>query len=345
MAIPGEELKNRIKARAIDLGFSLCGITRPDPLDGFAVYEQWLDSGFNAGMTYLDSSYHRYSRQNPRRLMPEVKSIICLGFPYQFHQVEKINDFNNFLIAGYVSKEDYHLVLPVLMQMLVNDISSWLGKQILSRVFTDSAPILEKELAQKAGLGWIGKNSCLISPTIGSGFLLSEIFLDLDLEPDLPFEKDQCGSCTRCLEACPTHCFQENRTIDSTKCISFHTIENKGEIPEEIAGAMSNWLFGCDICQMACPWNRKILIGNDDNAWSISQVIELLKMDSREFSSRYKRSALFRAKHIGLIRNSLIALSRVERPATNEILSDFLARTNEALLTHTAKRALRLLKK
>ena len=277
--------------------------------------------------------------------MPEVNSIVCLGFPYALHQEDKINDVDDFLIAGYVSGEDYHIVLPALMQALVNDISSWLGKSIRYRMFTDNAPILERELAQKAGLGWIGKNSCLLSTTIGSSFLLSEIFIDLDLEPDLPFEKDLCGSCHRCLDACPTKCIEENRTIDSNKCISYHTIENKGEIPEEIANVMGNWLFGCDICQMVCPWNHKTMTGNNENAWSVSQVYELVKMKSTEFAERYKNSALFRTKHTGLLRNSLISLARVNNPSTEKVISELISKTDDSILIHTANRTLRKINK
>jgi len=345
MEIPGEELKNKIKARANDLGFSLCGITKPVPPEGYPVYDQWLQSGFNSGMSYLESNYHRLSRQVPRKLMPEVESIICLGFPYSLHKPETLYDNKSILIAGYASGEDYHLALPARMQMLVNDISSWSGKSIQSRLFTDSAPILERELAQKAGFGWIGKNSCLISPKIGSSFILSEIFIDLHLEPDLPFEKDLCGSCRRCLEACPTKCIKENRTIDSNKCISYHTIENKGEIPENIADKLGNWLFGCDICQMVCPWNRRAVKGNDENAWSISQVIDLIQMDSAEFTIRYKNSPLLRPKYTGLIRNSLIILSRFNNHISRMITTDLVEKSNDSVLINTAKMILQKLHK
>ena len=182
------------------------------------------------------------------------------------------------------------------------------------RVFTDSAPILERELGVRAGLGWIGKNSCLISPHVGSNFLLAEVFLDQELKPDYPFDKDHCGSCTRCIDACPTKCILPDRTIDSNRCISYHTIENRGEIPPEMMQKLGNWVFGCDICQMVCPWNKHLGLksGSDvqEGILNLSQMLSILSMSDDDFEQMFKSTALMRARRSGILRNVLIRLER-----------------------------------
>ena len=166
-------------------------------------------------------------------------------------------------LPAYAWLPDYHLTIPILINEFIERIEKKLGRNINYKAFTDSAPILERDIAQRAGLGWIGKNSCLIHPDQGSFFLLAEVFTDIELEIDQPLLADRCGSCTRCLEACPTHCILPNRTIDAYRCISYLTIENKGPIPRDMRKYTGNWIFGCDICQMVCPWNR-IRGGNTD---------------------------------------------------------------------------------
>ena len=190
-----------------------------------------------------------------------------------------------------------------------------LGRKIAYRAFTDSAPILERDLAQRAGLGWIGKNGCLIHPDLGSFFLLAEVFMDIELDVDQPFTADRCGSCHRCIEACPTRCIQSDRTIDSSRCISYLTIENKGPIPQELRPRLGNWIFGCDICQMVCPWNR-LRTGKDGEHITNEQVVQngLMtladEMDITEegFRHEFSRSPILRAKRKGYLRNIAVAL-------------------------------------
>jgi epoxyqueuosine reductase len=159
-------------------------------------------------------------------------------------------------VASYARGEDYHDVLPARMQELVRFIEEQVGGPVGNRYYTDTGPILERDLAQQAGIGWIGKNTCLIHPKQGSYFFLSEILLDLELEPDPPFTTDHCGTCTRCITACPTQCILPDRTLDATRCISYLTIELKDDIPVELREKVGDWAFGCDVCQMVCPWNR-----------------------------------------------------------------------------------------
>ena len=336
-------LKELIKARAQRLGFSLAGVTKPAPLEGFPVYEQWLQSGFHAGMQYLETPYHNETRRDPSKLMPGIKSILCLAYPNAMHPIAKMTDSNTLLIAGYASGADYHFVLAEKMKSLVSFIEGQIGAPVQSKQLTDSSPLLERELAQQAGLGWIGRNSCLISPTIGSAFLLCEILLDIDLSPDAPFKNNLCGTCQRCLKSCPTGCIQANCTIDSRNCISYHTIENKGMVPGDIADTINNWLFGCDICQMVCPWNKDTLTGNPENEISISQAITFLEMDQGKFNHEFANSAIKRAKYSGFMRNLLIALANVESPQCLPLITRFHTKCTDPMLQATAVWAIRKL--
>jgi epoxyqueuosine reductase len=192
-------------------------------------------------------------------------------------------------------------------------IEAQVGHPIEHRIYTDTGPLLERELAQRAGLGWIGKNSCLINPGLGSFFLLAEVMLDLDLPPDEPFEEDRCGTCSRCLDACPTGCILPNRTLDARRCISYLTIENKGAIPREVRPMLGNWIFGCDVCQQVCPWNVRFAKPKDDAAFHPRAFLESpslisfleLKMDS--YRDLLHQSPLKRAKRQGLVRNAAVS--------------------------------------
>jgi epoxyqueuosine reductase len=335
-----EGLEIKIKAEAYRLGFSLAGITTPAPLEGYPFYEQWLKDGQNADMSYMTTMYHRESRKDPRRLMPGVRSIICLGYSYPIQPLERTLRDNIALVAGYTTGVDYHTTLHNKLESLAEFIQSVCSRSITYKTFTDSAPILERELASRAGMGWIGKNSCLISPLIGSGILLAELFIDLDLIPDQPFNNDYCGSCQRCLQACPTSCILKNRTIDSNRCISYHTIENRQSIPAGIAEKMGNWLFGCDICQMVCPWNKKNLAINTETEFSVKQLVGLLEMDSATFSSNFRHSSLLRAKQSGLVRNSLIVLANMNASDSISAINKFLESCQDSVITSTARWAL-----
>ncbi len=250
-------LEQIIKDKARQLGFFLTGVTTPEPPPHYATFENWLAQGHHGTMNYLETDRSRSRRTNPREILPECKSILVLATPYSpsLPMGEGVGVRNRTRIASYARGEDYHNVLPARMKELVQFIEEQVGGPIKNRCYTDTGPILERDLAQRAGIGWIGKNTCLINPKQGSYFLLSEIFLDLALEPDPPFITDHCGTCTRCIEACPTDCILPDRTLDARRCISYLTIELKDDIPTELREKMGDWVFGCDICQMVCPWN------------------------------------------------------------------------------------------
>jgi epoxyqueuosine reductase len=220
-------------------------------------------------------------------------------------------------IASYAQGADYHDILPARMKELVQFIEEQVGGPVKNRWYADTGPILERDLAQRAGIGWIGKNTCLINPKQGSYFLLSEIFLDLALEPDAPFVTDHCGTCTRCIDACPTDCILSNRTLDARRCISYLTIELKDDIPVDLRDKIGEWAFGCDICQMVCPWNRFAPEG--DSAFEAPSsplrtphsLTEELTLTPQSFNQRFKRTPIQRAKRRGYLRNVAVVLGNI----------------------------------
>lgn len=238
-------------------------------------------------------------------------------------------------IAAYAWGMDYHLFLPERLRALAAFIENHIGLHVPNRGYTDSGPILERDLAQRAGLGWIGKNTCLINPHLGSYFLLAEILLGIELEPDPPFEADRCGTCTRCIDACPTACILPDRTLDARRCISYLTIELKEEIPPELRARMGVWVFGCDVCQMVCPWNR-LPFGYDvaeavgDPAFAprpgvaSPDLIQEMQLTSQVFNEKFKDSPIKRAKRRGYLRNVAIALGNAREPAAIPALREAL---------------------
>jgi epoxyqueuosine reductase len=305
------DLKQAIKEKARQLGFFLAGVTSPEPPPHYSTFENWLAQGYHGKMDYLATDRARARRADPREILPECKSILVLATPYPSPSGRGMSEGQGEgKIASYAWGEDYHDVLPARMKELVQFIEEQVGYPIKNRWYTDTGPILERDLAQRAGIGWIGKNTCLIHPQHGSYFLLSEIFLDLALEPDSPFGTDHCGTCTRCIDACPTDCILPNRTIDATRCISYLTIELKDDIPLELRNKVGNWIFGCDICQMVCPWNR--FASEGDPAFGdkdpIHALTDELAISTEEFNRRFKRTPIKRPKRRGYLRNVAVAL-------------------------------------
>jgi epoxyqueuosine reductase len=231
-------------------------------------------------------------------------------------------------VAAYARGDDYHDILPARMRELVRFIEAQVGAPVANRCYTDTGPILERDLAQRAGLGWIGKNTMLIHPKHGSYLLLSEILLDLELEPDQPFITDHCGTCRRCIEGCPTNCILPDRTIDANRCISYLTIELKDDIPLTMRESIGDWVFGCDVCQQVCPWNR--FATNGDTAFEsktpLPSLTEELDLTPQAFNQRFKESPVKRAKRRGYLRNVAVALGNTSDihalPVLQNVLND-----------------------
>lgn len=319
-----DPLKQSILNEAHRLGFVLAGVTTPDPTPHVKFFEDWLARGRHAEMAYLATDRARAVRADPRLILPECESILVLGVPYNAPlrlplfsgKIGGVAHSTEASIASYALGEDYHLVLPPRLQQLVQFIETQVGRPVPNRYYTDTGPLLERDLAQRAGLGWIGKNTCLIHPQKGSYFLLAEILLGLALEPDAPFTTDHCGTCTRCLEACPTRAILPDRSLDAGRCISYLTIENKGSIPEDLRPRIGNWIFGCDICQIVCPWNRFAAPEGDASfqpcaGAAATDLIATLALTPESFNRQFKRSPIQRAKRRGLLRNASVALGNI----------------------------------
>lgn len=300
-----EQLTYFIKEKAKEYSFIGCGISRSRFLEEEAPkLEKWLKEGYHGNMKYLENNFDK--RLNPGLLVDGAKSVI--SFLYNYYPQEKQNT-ESYRIAKYAYGEDYHLVIRKKLQKFVEEIQDKIG-QFSYRVFTDSAPVMERTWAQKSGLGWIGKNSLLLSKQKGSFFFLAEIICDLELNYDEAFPTNHCGSCTRCMDACPTQAIISERVIDSTKCISYLTIELKDQIGEEFNGKLKDWIFGCDICQDVCPWNRFSIPHTEDKFNPHPDLLSYTKNDWNDineeaFKILFKNSAVKRTKFSGFQRNIL----------------------------------------
>ena len=292
-----------LKRKANNLGFLSCGISKAVFLEEEATkLENWLNDGKHGKMKYMEN--HFDMRLDPRKLVPDAKSVISLSYNYFNENLQKDKDAPK--ISKYAYGNDYHKVIKEKLKILFRELQKEFG-DINGRVFIDSAPIMEKAWAAKSGLGWIGKNTNLISQKVGSFYFLAEIIVDLEFEYDTPVT-DHCGSCTACIDSCPTGALVKPYEIDASKCISYLTIELKDEIPSEFNGKMDNWAFGCDVCQDVCPWNR---FSRKHNEPLFNPNQEMMKMRKKEweelteetFEVIFKNSAVKRTKYKGLKRN------------------------------------------
>lgn len=296
--------KQRIQQEALRLGFMSVGFAKADFLEEDAIrLESFLKNNYHGKMSYLEN--HFDLRVDPRKLVPNAKSVITLLLNYYPGESQ---DINSPKIAKYAWGMDYHDVIKEKLKALFAYINQHIG-QIDGRGFVDSAPVLERTWANKSGLGWIGKNGNLISKQAGSFFFIATLICDLELEPDPTFKTDHCGTCTRCIDACPTDAIIDNKKIDASKCISYLTIELKDQlIPNAFEGKMDNWLFGCDVCQDVCPWNR---FSKPHTEQAFKAHKEILNLSSQEwealeestFNTLFKHSPLKRSKWKGLQRN------------------------------------------
>jgi epoxyqueuosine reductase len=281
-----------IKNEAHDLGFFWCGISKANYLSDEAPrLESFLNKGFQGEMKYLENYFDK--RLDPRKLVDGAKSVISFAFNYYS---EKEFETGIPKISKYAYGEDYHEVIKEKLKLLLLKIQQNYG-EINGRCFVDSAPVLDRAWAKKSGFGWIGKNTMLINPKAGSYFFLAELIIDAELEYDDEINKDYCGTCTKCVDACPTQAINGDKTMDGSKCISYFTIELKNEIPETMQGQWKDWVFGCDICQDVCPWNKFAKQNNEPAFKPLFnfESNELTEITNDIFNNRFSKSALKRA--------------------------------------------------
>ena len=324
-------LKEQIHARANELGFELVGIIPVAQSETIARYREWIENGYAGKMHYLEK--HLSLKTDVRQLLAEAKSVISLAMNYYTLDPSEAlaQDPGRGQISRYAWGDDYHGLIRERLLDLVTFIKQTAESELKTRVCVDTAPVLEREYAQKAGIGWIGKNTNLIHWRSGSWYFLAEVLVNIALESDTPELRGSCGTCTRCIEDCPTDAIIEPNLLDSRLCISYLTIELKESIPKALRPKMGNLIFGCDICQEVCPWNSKAF-PTTETAFQprdgnlAPELLSLVGMTQQEFSRRFKGSPIKRAKRRGFLRNVLVAIGnwRAQRavPALKGALAD-----------------------
>jgi epoxyqueuosine reductase len=328
MIAPAEtSIERRLKAQAFGLGFDLAGIARLGPVETASAFDEWIARGYAGDMHYLPRWAEK--RRDTRLPFPGTASAIVVAMNYGGTSPAGP-------VARYARGDDYHDVMLEKLGALQEWLATELGRPVHGKAYVDTGPLLERDLARRAGLGWFGKNTNLINPEIGSFFFLGALLVELELEPDDPFQADRCGTCTRCLEACPTQAFAAPRVLDATRCISYLTIELKGEIPEALREPMGGLLYGCDICQDVCPWNVSFAQELREQALAPRAALsapdarplarEVLSMDDDTFRVAFKGSPMKRTKRRGLARNAAVVLGNVgdarDVPALTAALDD-----------------------
>lgn len=308
---PPASLSALIKAQAFGLGFDLAGITTLGPAATAGAFDEWLSRGYAGDMNYLARGAEK--RRDTRLPLPGTSSAIVVGLNYGGTSPPGP-------IARYARGDDYHDV----MWRMLDTLHDWINDQVETAVrgksYVDTGPILERDLARQAGLGWHGKNTNLINPQLGSFFFIGALLVDLELEPDAPFEADRCGTCMRCIEACPTDALREPLVLDANRCISYLTIEAKGAVPEHLRRDIGDLIYGCDICQDVCPWNVSFSADLTNDALapraslegdSLTLARRFLALDEETFRETFRNSAMKRAKLRGLKRNAALVLGNV----------------------------------
>ncbi len=307
------ELSTKIKEWALELGFQQCGITDCDLHAEQAHYEQWIERGYHGEMGYLNN--HLDKRFSADSLLPGTQRVICVRMDYlppETHAINVLDDGSSAYISRYTLGRDYHKLIRKRLTQLGKRIENEVGESVF-RAFVDSAPILERPLAEKAGIGWRGKHTLILNRHAGSMFFLGELLIDLPLPIDPPTAEEHCGNCTACLDVCPTQAFPQPHLLDARRCISYLTIELSGSIPEELRSKMGNRIFGCDDCQLICPWNRFADFTNETDfhprqKLDKQELIELFSWDEATFLKKTEGSAIRRTGHIGWLRNIAVAL-------------------------------------
>jgi epoxyqueuosine reductase len=322
-----EPLEVRLKRQAHALGFELVGIATATAADGFERLRDWLARGFAGHMDYLPR--HADARRHPASILPEVRGVVMVGMSYQQPEVSSQQSAVSApgalpssspkgRVARYARGADYHDVLRARLKQLL----AWLQGErpgCRGRAVVDTAPLLERDYARRAGLGWFGKNTMLLNRRHGSYLFLGALLVDCDLAADAAHETSHCGTCTACLDACPTDAFPAPGVLDARRCVSYLTIELRGPVPEELRPGLGDWVFGCDVCQEVCPWNRKAPPGSEPElaprpGLEALDLLEVLGLSEQEYCRRFAGTALTRPRRAGLLRNAALVLGNTAGP-------------------------------
>jgi epoxyqueuosine reductase len=337
-------LTTRIKEAATQLGFDLVGIADVRPSENAQFYREWIAAGRHGTMSYLAREDAVARRLEPA---PDIKSAVVVALNYYTEGESESED--DAIIARYARGRDYHKVIKAKLMSLLRSVEREVGREMpLARAFVDTGPVLERELARRAGIGWFGRNTMIVNPKRGSYFFIGTLLLDVELEADIPFAQDHCGTCSACVSACPTHALLGRDAngapvMDATRCISYLTIESRGPIPREMRALIGNRIFGCDICQEVCPWNSPKFVqltGEKDfssrEEMEGRKLIDLMKMTEDEWDLFSRGSAVRRAKREGFLRNVAVALGNWGSPAAVPVLADALRDLEPLVRGHAA---------
>lgn len=347
MAFSAENLK----AKAIELGFNIAGVIRAEPAPTLDAYFAWIDADMHGAMGYMARPDRQSRRRDLNVILPGVRSMILVGLDYRTLPIppDVLNDPSRGRIASYAWNVDYHDLMTPRLERLAGWLKHESGVAFDHRVYVDTGAILERAHAQQAGMGFVGKNTMLIHPRRGSYFFLGEILTDLEFDAyDMPHRPTMCGSCTRCLVACPTDAFPEPYMLDARRCISYLTIEYKCYIDHDLRPLMGNWIYGCDVCQEVCPWQRFSIPTHEQTFYPESTdyaappLLDILALDTETFKARYAESPILRIKRNRLVRNACIAAGNWGDPRAVPVLSALLNDTSPLVRAHSAWAYLRI---
>ena len=351
-------VRQQIQELCLNLGFSLFGVTPAQVSPGFDRLQEWIARGYAGTMDYIPKRLEAY--KHPHSVLEGCKSVIMLGMPYTpspytqpskrttYVPPVKSSETNQFAKIGSYAcgKVDYHDLIRELLNQICGTIIS-LVPGSNNRGVVDTAPLMERDFAQLAGIGWIGKNTLLLNQKSGSYFFLAAILTDIELEADEPFQSDHCGTCTACLDSCPTSAFEAPHVLNASRCISYLTIEHRGSIKEELSEKMGDWLFGCDVCQTVCPWNRK----SEVDVLAPLRHVDLeqkttlehwLELDEVGFRALYRKTPFWRTKLTGMQRNAMIVAANQQRYDLVPLIESFLKSENEVLVDTASSSLIRL---
>ncbi len=334
MNITRRTLTEAVKAKAREIGFDLVAIGPADPPTHGSAFEQWLAAGYGGTMEYLARG--REKRLDLQKILPDARSVIVVALNYYQGNPPEAGSWRG--VSRYAWGCDYHAVMEPRLETLQEFVRETAGPEAEGKIYVDTGPVLERDLAARAGLGWIGKNTMLIHPRLGSWFFLGLLLTTARLEYDAPLA-DHCGSCTRCLDACPTRAFTAPYTLDARRCISYLTIELRGPIAEDLRPAMGEWIFGCDVCQDVCPWNRKAPVTQKADFLPmrpLPSLTDLLALDETGFRTTFSGSPVRRAKRGGLLRSVTLALGNREDSQAVEALVKSLHDPDPVVRQHAA---------